>query len=611
MAVARSDTIEFISISSIFMSNRSYSFIFSCLALSFVLMFSLLVSSNAEAAGTCRSVEVSSNFPTTWTITGPGGVRVEGPDGSSASTGFSVTKTSTGASLPEGDYVVSVPNNVSGGQNPYYTRPNGGDGQTNGTGQATFECVRGTRLEVIVTYGGGTNAGGILQFVRTPLDFSADYHTSTGGIVGQRMGGAAYISGHFVFRGSSCSINMNDTVANGSTGGAGLWSISEDGSAVQERQMCIDAGAASNNLYFHSAVSGKLFADDSSGFLFTNHSAASYLSATESGPGATKAVHYGFSGDQVVIRGVSEEDYFNNQNVDVFSDGYSIGDRDIVRLSDWSRVGSAPDAPLNGSLGGYFVGRSNSSSGQKYKQYKLQNNNLVEVGELPGNVRSFGLQFAYDRSKSPMQLVILDPGLISSSNHVPPRLLWYTVGSSGFELAKEMELPSDFEETGAFAVWGDYLFRAFSTNSGGVLIGKVDGSTYTKIQTLVLPDGGIPSAILASPAGYIAVSTSQARNSSSTTQQNPGGFRTQVHVYKIGGGTTPPPPDTTATTTPGISLGGMADMLSFASSYLQLLQATMGNISSISPNTSFGGATSTNPAMQNIFNEAFQLINAI
>lgn len=594
------------------MSNRSYLSILSCAALSLALLFSLFVSSNVEAAGTCRSVEVSSNFPTIWTITGPGGVRVEGPNGSAASTGFSVTKTSTGASLPEGDYVVSVPNTVSGGQSPYYQRPNGGDGQTNGSGSATFECVRGTRLEVTVTYGGGTNAGGILQFKNTPLDFSADYHTSSGGIVGQRIGGAAYISDHFVFRGSSCSINMNDTVAQGTTGGAGLWSVSEDGTQVQERQMCIDAGAASNNLYFHSAVSGNLYADDSSGFLFTNHSAAAYLTPTTSGPGATKAVHYGFSGNQVVIQGVSEEDFFNNQNVDVFSDGYSVGDGDIVRLSDWDAVGSAPDVPFRGSLDGYFVGRSNSSSGQKYKQYKLQNNNIIEVGELPGNVRSFGLQFAYDRSKSPVQLVILDPGLISTNNHVPPRLLWYTVGSSGFELAKEMELPNDFEESGVFAVWGDYLFRGFSTNSGGVLIGEVDGSTYKKIQTLVLPDGGIPSAIIASPSGYVAVSTSQARNSSSTTSQNPGGFRTQVHVYQIGGATPPttPPGPGTGTTTPGIAIGSLEDMMLFASSYLQLLQAVMGNIPSISPNTSFGGATSTNPAMQNVFDQALQLINS-
>ncbi len=333
---------------------------------------------------------------------------------------------------------------------------------------------------------------------------------------------------------------MNDTVANGATGGAGLWSISENGTAVQERQMCIDAGAASNNLYFHSAVAGKLLADSGSEFLFTNSSAAAYLSPTTSGPGANKAVHYGFSGDQVVILGVSEEDYFNNQNVDVFSNGYSVGDEDIVRLSSWSRVGSAPDVPFNGSLEGYFVGRPNSNAGQKYKQYKLQNNSVIEVGDLPGNVRSFGLQFAYDYSKSPEQLVILDPGLISTNNHVDPRLLWYRVGSSGFELVKEMELPNEFEGAGVFAVWGDYLFRAFSTNSGGVSIGKVSGSTYTKIQTLVLPDGGIPSNILASPAGYVAISTSQARNSSSTTQQNPGGFRTQVHVYKIGSALPPP-----------------------------------------------------------------------
>jgi hypothetical protein len=504
-----------------------------------------------------------------------------------------------------------VPDTVAGGRSPYYIRPNGGDGQTNGTGQATFECVRGTRLEVIVTYGGGTNAGGILQFVRTPLDFSADYHTGTG-ILDQKFAGGAYVSDHFVFRGNSCGINMNDTVANGATGGAGLWSISEDGTQVQERQMCIDAGAASNNLFYHGHVAGKIYSDpNSSEFVFTNTSAAASLGGGMVGPGAHKSVLYGFSGDQVVIRSTSPEDFSANTSIEVFSGGYVDRGMEVVRASDWVEVGEVPDVPLNGSLEGYFVGRTGGPSGRVYHQYKLENNNIIDVGTLPGNVRSYGLGFQYDFSKSPVQLVILDSGAIATNNHVDPRLLWYKVGSSGFELVKEMELPSDFEEGWVFAVWGDYLFRGFSTNGGGILIGEASGTTYTKIQTLVLPDGGTPLHIIASPSGYVAIATSQARNSSSTTQQNPGGFRTQVHVYKIGGGTTPPPPDTTATTTPGIPLGSLTDMLSFASSYLQLLQATMGNTSSISPNTSFGGMRSSNPATQSIFDEALQLINSI
>ncbi len=610
MAVGRSDTIEYISISSIFMSNRSYSFIFSCLALSFVLVFSLLVSSNAEAAGTCRSVEVSSNFPTTWTITGPGGVRVEGPDGASASTGFSVTKTSTGASLPEGDYVVSVPDTVTGGQSPYYARPNGGDGQVNPSNGAVFDCTRGTRLEVLVTYGGSTTSGGVLQYQNTPLDFDTIMMAVPRGIrAQQRILEGAFVGDHFVFHGTWCRLDMNSEL-----NGSGLWSITENGTQVQEREICIDAGSDTNDLPSISHnLGGRMTETEGSSFVLSGNVEPG---SSNSGKGPFKAVNYGFSGGQVVIESRSESDRLflsgaNGEGLPSIVGGYLVdsSDKSIIRLSDWDTVGSSPVESFF-SLGNYAVGKPSRSGSNLLRQYKLENEDIIEIGTLPGNVKSpYGIAHTYDFSKSPVQLVLFD------NNTAQRRLIWYKTGSSGLELVKEMSLSSDFPGAiviGGFGVWGDYLFwpRGGDASSGSIIVGKASGSTFTKVQTVVLPHAGNPTVVLASSNGYVAIATESAIGEPSAT--NPAGRRNQVHIYQIGGATPPtmPPGPGTGTTTPGIAIGSLTDMMSFASSYLQLLQAVMGNIPSISPNTSFGGATSTNPAMQNVFNQALQLINS-
>lgn len=479
--------------------------------------------------GTCPGIIAVSNVPTTWTITGPNGVSVRDPNGTGPSTGFTVTKSSTGGTLPAGEYTIQVSPSLPNGQNPTLS----GYGPMNG-GIAPYGCVRGTWMHVTVTYGGGTATNGVLQFQKKLLDMGT---VVSGAVQGIHQG--AYINNHFVLRGAGCSVNMNDQVSSFQSGGGGLWSISDDGSSIQERQMCLDAGAASNIIYHHGANEGRMYANEGSDFLFTNSTWGACVSGMHdgwcdvNGPGATRSVYYGFSGNQVVRRSIypiSDDPEFLGSSI-VVSGEYALDGVNVTRLLDWERVGSSG---VTGSISfaGYVIGRpSGSGLSTPYKVYKVENGDVTEVGALPGGIRSYVTGYTFDFSKSPVQLVLFDSG--------EKRLVWFKADNSGLQVVKEADLSSDFTGTpgglNSFAVWGDYVLWPFAGEafSGGVVVGKINGTTIRKTESVVLPDAGRPSTIIASPSGNVVITTANALDSQSYD------LRTQAYLYKIG---TPNPP---------------------------------------------------------------------
>jgi hypothetical protein len=482
------------------------------------------------SGGTCSGLVMKSNVPTTWTITGPNGVSVKNPAGTGASTGFTVTKSASGGALPSGNYTIQVEVNPSGGQNPTLQ----GLGPMNG-GMGTYECVRGTWAHVTVTYGGGSN-GNILTFQKTLLNMGTEVGGGAQGIVD-----GAFINNHFVFMGSGCSVNMNNQVAGMQSGGSGLWSISEDGSRIQERQRCLDGGAVSNKIYHHGINDGRMYADSSSGFVFTNSTWAAGISGCNggwcavNGDGATKTVYYTFEGDQVEIRSVSSDAEEGGliTGGGKISNGYGF-DLQVTKLIDWNRIGSSPVWPV-ATFSGYVLGYpspvSGPVTGKPVKVYKNENGRTTLVGDLPGDVRGmFGANYTFDFSKSPAQLVI----------NQGTRLIWYRAGTSGLELVKEMKLSGDFtgSQSGLnkFAVWGDYIIWPFAGEhfSGGVIVGKASGTTYSKVESVILPDAGSPQTIIASPAGNVVITTLRALSSTDYA------LKTQAHLYKIGSGSIVP-----------------------------------------------------------------------
>jgi hypothetical protein len=544
--------------------------------------------SSAAAVYPCTGIEVKSNLPTTWTITGPGGVSVVNPSGPAASTGFATNKSSTGGIIPQGEYTIQVQPTVPGGRNPRFAWNIGSDSEMIG-GSATFTCL-GIWSHLTVNYRGVTESGEVLQFQRTPLDFDNFIGSRDRGVLAtQDIGSGAVVGSHFVFRGDWCRGDMHSGL-----GGSGLWSVSEDGTKVQERQQCIDAGSETNN---PASISYNLNAgmesNDNSDFLFTGSDIRK----------ARRTVYYGFSGDEVVIKSRSPLSFhelfftgYNGEGTPSLANGYVVDSKDgsTFRLSDWENVGISPVKSFF-SLGDYLIGRADARLvSSPLHVYKMQNGQVSDVGELPGNVRVTLVGHTYDFSKSPTQLVIYDGGLQASGQHTPPRLIWYKVGSSGLELVKEMSLSSDFSETngypGRFAVWGDYLIRYPILSDKGTIIGKATGSTFTKVQTVLLPNGGNPSVILASSGGYVAIAAYNAQGTPSA--QNSTGWRSQVHIYKFGGASTstpsvppfPPAPSSSSTlsqipgqtltintsVTPATILARMANVLSVSSTSLSI-----------------------------------------
>lgn len=398
--------------------------------------------------------------------------------------------------------------------------------------------------EVSVTVGNAT--GENLKFIKTLLNIPRIYNSGA-----QTITSAILASNKFVF-GGDCGVDMSGTRA-----GGGIWIVSETGSIIKERQACIDAGSRTNMIYQHANVhQDELHPDAGGGFVRENSSWASCILPGTAGPGdcrqfgdgANRAVFYGASGNPV---STSPLYTYNTQLVAlknrVIALGSGIGGgATLLNLPSWQVVTSLESIrPASVGFGDFLVSNgvlySVSRDGVMKEIKKLSPNAISDLGS--GNF--LGL-YSYDNSTSSTKLAVVEPNKPGVTGNV--KIYVYRLSGRTVVLDKTIEMPgSAFSINGnllnSFGIWGQYVVTGAGSENAPVpgqgdvkVTGEINvWKAGQKIENIKMQDGGYPSDIVISKAGYVAV----------TTMMNNSG-KTAAYLYKLsgssaGGGTTTGP----------------------------------------------------------------------
>lgn len=283
-------------------------------------------------------------------------------------------------------------------------------------------------------------------------------------------------------------------------------------------------------------------------------------------------------------------------------------------------------APIVG-VGDYVIGTKASGNNTTVYIFKAVDGStmdewkrLEQVGTLPGFAPSYA-SYEFDPS-NPNRVAFL----MRSSGGLPASVDVYEAGTTTLSKVSTTPLADSSSTVGAFAVQGDYILYGYCP-AGNASVMPTTGNNadpYKGCKVKILKAGSLVGEIVLPkwsgfPISENAGGTEQAQIVSlddapvSIAMSSNGTIMIgtsygALYRYTIGGSATPPP-GTGGPIPGGIVFGGLNDVLSFATSYLNLLQALMGN-GSISPNTTFGESTTTNPAIQNAFEQALELINS-
>lgn len=299
----------------------------------------------------------------------------------------------------------------------------------------------------------------------------------------------------------------------------------------------------------------------------------------------------------------------------------------LYRLPSWNEVDdmNAAFIPLTG-IGKYILGTPiPGNSGLVL--YEVSDNKLKLVGTAGTSVRPVAV--AVDPAS-------LDDnqggrvGLLFSNVGSTPRntVGIYSVGSEGLKLLRTVNLPdsTSYSNTNSLAISGEYtafldcglppippLSSGASDNFNARTcgVGVLKGTERLSVErlpnaTTIGTTGGpneqnIPIEIY-QPAPYALALSRDAKDLLAVTSYG-------AYLYDIGTATSTPPIATTTPPIGAIGFGGLGDVLAFATSYFQLLQAVMGHSALIPSDTSFGGSGTTSPVLQGLVDQAIQIIN--
>lgn len=502
----------------------------------------------------------------------------------------------------------------------------------------TVSNSRGTdHCSVTVPFVATPEASLQLPLVATLLDLPNEMIYPGPTVGAQTISSAAYSNGVFAFSGECGGPkdqNYMSSVPAFRQGGMRFFK--DDGTFIVERDLCMDGGSRFQSIYFHGHASSRVVADGDRGFFMAVRSDGGSVSGNTYGAGAEHAGYYQVAGNSVLFSGPSSF-AVTGRNSYSATNGKVIGEIEDTNGRQKNATISTPSLQIlvereansvNAGMGfgDYIIGGAGGSQNTCRTPFTPSGTPTVFRPESDGGLTSVqeltlpdGLcagRMTIDYTTSPKRLAVTSLVRHSASSwDLSNRIFFFTSGANGLESAGEMQVPASVfsainKNTHStfppFAVGGTYLVfagmpdvdeRYFTLWHDGTLAGVAQAPMRRDYGPAIIGESAKqPSYLFMTPQGKIMAGNWQ------------GAY---LFDSKVVPGTVPPPPGPgTGTTTPGIGIGSLTDMLSFASSYLQLLQAVMGNTPSVSPNTSFGGATSSNPAMQNIFDQALQLINS-
>ncbi len=252
----------------------------------------------------------------------------------------------------------------------------------------------------------------------------------------------------------------------------------------------------------------------------------------------------------------------------------------------WTKT---PKGDVVGGINDLFIQTNTKNYPTELVVSRVTTDGLTEIDREPisGLWKSLWGTSALKRDPKDASIFAIETG----TSPRDAKIVRYQADASGIQKIDERSIPSDLYGFD-FAILGDYV--AFGALGPRVLKGTQE-LTVEK-PTALFDNGrwmGTISSVSLGKDGKLVVANGK-----------------NVLLYKIDGvGTGGPGP---ATTTPptGVGLGGMSDILLFARSYLTLMQAVMGGGPSLSSKVFTGLGTSTDPALQNAFNQAIRIINA-